>query len=84
MLTNDDDSSCRDFRGHTHTEPEIPAGTVITQGPYEWEGTNPLDCKGQHTDGYIETGDTFYVAESFIPVDERSISQTSLAIPSKD
>lgn len=61
-LANDDDSSCRDYHGHDHASLDVPAGTAITQGPHDWDGTLALACHG-HKGGTIETLGQFWVAE---------------------
>lgn len=44
MLANDDDSSCRDYYGHTHDSLSVPADTVLTD---EWEiSSTPWACDG--------------------------------------
>ena len=61
-LAGDDESACRDHHGHDHVWPEVPTGTVITQGPHEWNGTGelPSDC---HEGGTIGPKDPYWVAE---------------------
>lgn len=61
-LANDDDSGCRDFHHHTRPGLDVPAGTVISQGPHTWDGTLDLACHG-HEGGVVHPEETFWVAE---------------------
>lgn len=61
-LANDDDSACRDYHRHEHASLCVPAGTAITQGPHEWDGSLHLSCHG-HEDGAIQPLGRFWVAE---------------------
>ncbi|MEH1588030.1 hypothetical protein [Cutibacterium avidum] len=48
-LTNDDESGCRDYYGHTHPSCDVPAGTVVTSfSPIVHTDGRPLDCDGHH------------------------------------
>lgn len=67
-LTNDDESACREFHGHTHRTPDVPADTVVSQGPHVWDGTLALTChghdpRGEDSASAIHNGQTFWVAE---------------------
>ncbi|MFD2794647.1 hypothetical protein ACFS27_13905 [Promicromonospora vindobonensis] len=61
-LSNDDESGCRDFHHHTHSGLDVPAETVIAQGPYTWDGSHDLACHG-HEGGVVQTDQTYWVAE---------------------
>lgn len=44
LVANADESSCRDYYGHTHKSAELPAGTVIA-------GEEVESYRGFHCDG---------------------------------
>ncbi|MFF1880274.1 hypothetical protein ACFVVC_02230 [Pseudarthrobacter sp. NPDC058196] len=60
-LTNDDESACRDYHGHDHAGLQVPAGTAVTQGPHEWDGSLELRCHG-HEGGMIQPLEEYWVA----------------------
>lgn len=71
-LANDDESACRDFYNHDHPSLNVPAGTVITGGPFlkddpfgclrEDQVLEPGACNGHG--GEISFGAEYWTAET--------------------
>lgn len=71
-LANDDESACRDFYNHDHPSLNVPAGTVITGGPFlkddpfgclrEDQVLEPDVCNGHG--GEISFGAEYWTAEA--------------------
>jgi hypothetical protein len=53
VIANGDDSGCRDYYGHTHPTPEVPAGTCLTDDGADQPAT-PWTCRacGEHQDRF--------------------------------
>lgn len=61
-LTNDDETSCRDFYGHDHAGLSVPAGTVVSEiEPRVNDRTGSLTCDGHG--GEIEPMGHYWNAE---------------------
>ncbi|MGN6129277.1 MAG: hypothetical protein ACTHOK_02960 [Nocardioidaceae bacterium] len=53
VIANGDDSGCRDYYGHTHPAPDVPAGTCLTDDGADQPST-PWTCEacGERVDRF--------------------------------
>lgn len=59
-LANDDDSACRDFHGHDHASLDVPLGTALIDGPFDWDQIHStIRCSG-HLDDRGEPSEIVY------------------------